>query len=109
MVYAFPFTECHNIYVGQTGRKLKERIVEHERAIRRGDLSNACAKHTRDTQHKMNTEDVVVVHQENKLGMRLNLESYTIAANKNRILNLAPPNTSMVNWAKILCNLYNTI
>ena len=65
-------------------------------------MTNACARHVANTKHTINLEDVAIVHNENNVTTRLILESYTIAANHMRVLNLTPPLAGMVRWAEIL-------
>ena len=100
--YAIPCGECKQIYVGQTSRPLKDRIREHERAVARGDRSNACARHYLETSHVMNFNKSRIVHVEQNLGSRINLEAYTIAANCSRILNISPALQGMIRWVQIL-------
>ena len=61
VVYCINCKHCSSIYIGQTGRKLNERLKEHERAINKGDKSNACAKHTDESKHEMDLLNVKVV------------------------------------------------
>ena len=102
VVYGIKCSNCTQIYIGQTGRPLKERLKEHERAIKKSDMANACARHVVNTRHTINLEDVAIVHRENNVNTRLILESYTIAANQSRLLNITPAVSGMVRWAEIL-------
>ena len=44
--YSIPCTECPKVYIGQTGRSLKHRLKEHQRALRNGDMAaSALAEH----------------------------------------------------------------
>ena len=101
-MWAITCKDCTRIYLGQTGRKLGDRVKEHERAIKKGDVNNACAKHNVETKHEIELQDVKVVYKEKMGSIRLALESYTIAANQSRLLNLAPPIVSMLKWSALL-------
>jgi len=47
MVYKIPFTACNSSYIGQTGKKLSQKLDEHRRAVRQADFnSSALAEHT---------------------------------------------------------------
>ena len=38
VVYSFPCVECRSMYIGQTGRCLKQCVSEHHRALKNGDV-----------------------------------------------------------------------
>jgi len=105
VVYAITCSNCRGMYVGQTGRQLVQRIKEHERAINRGELTNACAKHTSSEKHSMNLLDIKTVYCEKNWGMRVALEAYTIAANHSRVINISPPAKEMIKWVKLINEL----
>ena len=62
-VYAIPCNNCNNIYIGQTGRSLKERLKEHERAIRGKYNSNALYRHQSETNHCCDITKTKMVEQ----------------------------------------------
>ena len=46
VVYRIPCTVCPATYVGQTGRRLNQRLKEHRHAVESGDTANsALAEH----------------------------------------------------------------
>ena len=46
VVYKIPCATCSSSYIGQTGRKLSQRLDEHRRAVRQADFnSSALAEH----------------------------------------------------------------
>ena len=104
VVYAIPCNDCHNIYVGQTGRPLKDRLTEHERAVRGGNKANALVRHQEKTGHCVDVTKIKVVFKEKN--DRLALESYCIAANKSRKMNLAPPNNNVENWLQFFQTMF---
>ena len=55
VVYAIPCDQCPRCYVGQTGRSLEQRLGEHHRALRKGDvLASAVAEHVFTSGHQIN-------------------------------------------------------
>ena len=46
VVYLIPCSECSTVYIGGIGRTLKERLAEHKRAVRMGDVNNGIAVHS---------------------------------------------------------------
>jgi len=106
-VYAIPCTQCRDIYVGQTGRDIKERLAEHERAVNKKMRSNALAKHSEDTGHKPNFQGVKNLYVEKNPAVRLMLEGLTIAINASRVCNISPPLKHMVGWAELVCDVVN--
>ena len=106
VVYAVPCKGCHNVYVGQTGRKLQSRIKEHKRAVDNKVKSNAIAKHFIEEAHSPAFENTKIVHVETNPSRRLALEGYTIAANHSRLTNISPPSAHMLLWAKLWHDLF---
>ena len=53
VVYKVPCMDCNRAYIGETGRNLKKRLVEHRAAVRRGDTcnKNGIAVHAWEQQH----------------------------------------------------------
>ena len=43
VVYEVPCGECSQVYIGETGRNLKERMREHQYAVKRKDMRNGIA------------------------------------------------------------------
>ena len=52
-VYEIPCADCDSVYIGETGRSLKDRIKEHKYAVSRGDMKNGVAAHAWSSQHKV--------------------------------------------------------
>ena len=45
--------ECGRVYVGETRRTLKQRIIEHKQAVRNADSNNGLAVHVAGTGHPL--------------------------------------------------------
>ena len=63
VVYSIP-CECGRVYIGETGRTLKQRIGEHKRAVKNQDKNNGIGVHILQTGHEIKWEDAVVTHRE---------------------------------------------
>ena len=62
VVYQIPCSECHKVYVGQSGRTLKHRLSEHQRALQKGDVAaSALAEHVWSTGHQVNLSEAEVI------------------------------------------------
>ena len=60
VVYEVPCMD----YIGETGKTLQKRLVEHKAAVRRGDTNNGIAVHAWDHQHRVDWESASVMKQE---------------------------------------------
>ena len=49
--------ECGRVYVGETGRTLKQRITEHKRAVKNADSNNGPALHVARTKHEIKWDE----------------------------------------------------
>ena len=57
VVYKIPCAACNSSYIGQTGRKLSQRLDEHRRAVRQADFnSSALAEHAWTCDHVYSCE-----------------------------------------------------
>ena len=43
VVYKIPCGECDHVYIGKTGRNLKERIKEHQYSVKKKNMNNGIA------------------------------------------------------------------
>ena len=50
-VYEVPCMNCNSSYIGETGRSLKKRLVEHKSAVKRHDTKNGIAVHAWEHQY----------------------------------------------------------
>ena len=62
VVYKIPCAACSSSYIGQTGRKLSQRLDEHRRAFRQADFnSSALAEHAWTCDHAVDWSNVKVL------------------------------------------------
>jgi len=61
VVYRIPCKDCSEVYIGQTGRKLKNRISSHKSDIRHRPLACALAQHTHEKKHTPDFEGVNIL------------------------------------------------
>ena len=83
VVYSIPFVECSNVYIGQTGRSLKQRVSEHHRALKNGDIQAfALAEHVFKTGHAVYVSQSEVLDHHQHTTTRCMLESWYIQHNQ---------------------------
>ena len=62
VVYKIPCAACSSSYIGQTGRKLSQRLDEHKHAVRQADFnSSALAEHAWTCDHAVDWSNVKVL------------------------------------------------
>ena len=69
VIYSIP-CECGALYIGETGRTLKIRLTEHQRAVRIRNSNNGIAVHAMETHHKIKWEEARVILKEPHLTRR---------------------------------------
>ena len=77
-VYIIPCKECDKSYIGQTGRALSTRILEHKSYITRRQTEKAVFKHVRDCDHAIDFDRARYVFESGDLKQRLVVESALI-------------------------------
>ena len=83
VVYSIPCVECSSVYIGQTGRRLKQRISEHRRALKNGDVQmSALAEHVFKTGHAVDLSQSEVLDHHQHTTTRCMLESWYIQHNQ---------------------------
>ena len=78
VVYRVSCMDCDMSYIGETGRNLKKRLVEHKAAVKRGDTKNGIAVHAWERQHRVNWDEADVLVQEPRYWRRRVLEAVKI-------------------------------
>ena len=66
------------MYIGETGRNLKERLKEHKYAVKTGNMKNGIAAHAWNTQHPVDWTSAKVRRNKEHLGKRKVLEAIYI-------------------------------
>ena len=89
--------ECGRVYVGETGRTLRQRIIEHKRAVKNADSNNGLAVHVARTKHDIRWDKAEVVCREEQWMKRKIKESLMIKAHGNN-LNLNAGAFIDTNW-----------
>ena len=69
-IYIIPCIDCTQVYVGETGRSLDIRVVEHKRACRLGYENSAVANHTLNIGHRINFNKAAIICQNNNISHR---------------------------------------
>ena len=83
VVYSIPCMDCPKVYVGQTGRCLKQRVSEHRRALKKGDIqASALAEHVYETGHAVGLSKSEVLDHHHHTTTRCMLESWHIQHNR---------------------------
>ena len=54
-VYKIKCCDCQVTYIGETGRHLNIRLIEHKQATRNGDINNQIAEHHLKTNHRIDS------------------------------------------------------
>ncbi|UYV77066.1 hypothetical protein LAZ67_14003110 [Cordylochernes scorpioides] len=54
-VYSLKCSDCNSLYIGETGRRIKDRIDEHHRNIRNSEPRSLIVQHIRQTGHSFDT------------------------------------------------------
>ena len=79
LVYEIACRDCDAVYIGETGRSIRTRTLEHARAVRNMDIEgSALCKHVVDCDHFIDWDNPKVLKRENHGGKRRLAESYLI-------------------------------
>ena len=79
VVYRVPCADCDASYVGQTRRRLSQRLEEHKKCVTTGDFnSSALAEHAWTEGHRVAWDNVAVLASAADLTTRLSMESVHI-------------------------------
>ena len=84
VVYKIPCSGCQESYIGQTGRRLKQRFDEHKRAIKQADFNaSPLAEHAWTEQHPVDWSNVKVLSNPSDHTTRLVEEALAIRSTTN--------------------------
>ncbi|UYV62154.1 hypothetical protein LAZ67_1008033 [Cordylochernes scorpioides] len=65
-IYRIPCNDCPQSYVGETGRTIATRVLEHERNIRSHDRKSLLYQHSHEFNHSFNLRNTIPVYSEVK-------------------------------------------
>lgn len=74
VVYCIPCEDCEKKYIGQTSRKVKDRITSHRSDVRHNKQSCMLAKHALTQNHNLNYNEVRILDYESNSQKRMFLE-----------------------------------
>ena len=84
VIYEIPCQDYEKVYyIGETGRSLQKRMMEHKAAVRRGDWNNGIAVHAWDEDHRIDWEGANIKEVEQQLWKRKALEAVHIHMQPN--------------------------
>ena len=102
MIYRIQCSDCEMCYVGETGKKLRERIKQHKEQERD---RNAIYKHIRDTGHLVDWSEVKVLGQEGRRTVRKWKEARFIEVEGEKVMNWNSGLKINEQWDKLLRSL----
>ena len=71
MIYEIPCGDCNDLYIGESGRSMDVRLVEHKRNVRKGEVErSAVAEHVVLTGHRIDWEKARIVDKSSKYWQR---------------------------------------
>ena len=85
VVYEIPCRECDQVYIGETGRNLRERLKEHQYAVNKKDMKNGTATHACQRQHMVDWSAAKVRCTEQHYWKRKVLEAIHIQQQANNV------------------------
>ena len=91
VIYKLSCKECDSVYIGETGRQLKERVQEHRRDVEKRKPLSKVFSHVNDTGHTFDFDDVSILDSCGSAKIRKQLEGvYTVMNSNslNRAINL---------------------
>ena len=102
IVYRISCKDCHQSYIGQSGRSLQHRLKEHKRAVFCGNTNvSALAEHALSCGHEIDWENANILDHSDLFYPRLYLESWYIQK-QNGLINQRSVFCLMC--TKVLCN-----
>ena len=84
VIYSIPCS-CGKVYIGETGRTLHARMLEHKRAVKHGDPRNAISVHANSTGHPIDWPKSIILAHEKNWQRRKIREAMTIKRTPNTI------------------------
>ena len=118
VVYEVPCEDCEQSYVGETGRTLKKRIVEHKAAVKKEDNKNGIAVHVKNTKHHIDWDGARVISNEMQYWQRRIVEAISIQTRPQTmnldcglklndtwqsVLNITPSSPCVLYFHRVVC------
>ena len=85
VVYKLDCNECDAVYVGETGRQVKDRMREHQNDIVKAKQVSKVYNHVNETGHSFNFDNVTVLDNCQSVKVRLQLECIHTELQSNSI------------------------
>ena len=86
VVYKIPCASCPASYIGQTGRRLRQRLDEHKRAVRTADFgTSALAEHAWRSDHPVDWAGVRILASPHDYRARLVQEAFLIRTSAHTV------------------------
>ena len=90
VVYQINCQDCDSVYVGETERNLRKRIVEHKRE------SSPVGAHMKERRHSFEVDDIKIIDNEDKWFQRgvkeaIHIHSLNPSLNRDRGRHILPP------------------
>ena len=90
IIYCIPCSKCCKLYIGETGRRLSDRIVEHLRSIRNNDVDKPVAGHFNTANHSSPFLVVMIAVKDRKSDSFIKLEAFIPTGSMNDFLLFDP-------------------
>ena len=85
IIYKIYYIQCNKKYIGQTGRFLHNRLLEHARSVKNKENKTGLAEHAITYKHSFHFKNTKIIDIENNLKKRLNLEMIHIQKENSTI------------------------
>ena len=105
VIYRIQCSDCEMCYVGETEKKLRERIKQHKDDVRLERDRNAIYKHIRDMGHLVDWSEVKVLGQEGRRTVRKWKEARFIEVEGVKVMNWNSGLKINEQWDKLLRSL----
>jgi hypothetical protein len=102
VVYKVKCKDCEMMYIGETKKKMEERLKEHKDDVRLRRDTNAIFKHIEDTGHTIDWEGAEVIQQESRKLVRKWKESRRIKEVGNKAMNWNNGLAINTEWEEVL-------
>ena len=60
-IYEIPCKDCTGVYIGETGRRISNRVIEHRNCLRRDEKTSALVQHERKHSHQVDLQEAKVI------------------------------------------------